>query len=110
MQPIRCFLTEVTQAGGCLIVDLQTIVPERFALYHSFRTKRGCPCRVKWRNAGLIGFEFVKTKGEVGATRQSRWGEQRTWRGQTKIDLNGTKQSKSCVRFLVANGGKAENI
>lgn len=71
--PIRCTLSEVTPNGGCLVIDQQISVPDRFALYTSFRNARGRSCSVVWRKERLIGFEFIATLREEGRRKTSRY-------------------------------------
>jgi hypothetical protein len=58
--PIRCSLSDITPTSGTLTFDPQVGVPERFALYTSFKNRRGRPCRVVWRKERLVGIEFIQ--------------------------------------------------
>ena len=69
--PVRCMVSGLTTTGGCIAVDTQVAIPERFALYTSFRSQRGRPCHVTGRKPGLIEFEFIPTKSDEERKRRS---------------------------------------
>ena len=71
--PIRCTISDKTSIGGCLVIDPLTSVPDRFALYTSFRDMRGRSCSVVWRKERLIGFEFIATLREEGRQKMIRY-------------------------------------
>ena len=71
--PLRCSLSDVSPTGGCLSIDPQMEVPDRFALYTSFRNSRGRACHVVWRKERLIGFEFIATAREEGRRKLNRY-------------------------------------
>jgi hypothetical protein len=62
--PIRCKVSGMTATGGYIAVAPEIEVPQRFALYTSFRTRRGRPCRVTGQQGGNIEFVFLPTKSE----------------------------------------------
>jgi hypothetical protein len=70
--PVRCLVYGLVPTGGCIVVDVGAIVPDRFALYSSFRSKRGRPCRVTTRDDNFIHFEYLPTKAEHERQRMAR--------------------------------------
>ena len=57
--PIQCTLTYSAKNSGRLTFDKETVVPDRFAIYSSFRSRRSRLCRVTWRKGNEVGFEYV---------------------------------------------------
>lgn len=62
--PRRCSIFDITPTTATLIVDPEVSVPDRFALYTSFKDRRGRLCKVVWRNERQIGLEFVQRPAE----------------------------------------------
>ena len=58
--PIQCTLTYSSRNVGRLTFDKEALVPDRFAIYSSFRSRRSRSCRVTWRSGNEVGFEFLK--------------------------------------------------
>ena len=69
--PIRCSISDITPTSATLVIEPNVSVPDRFALYTSFKNRRGRPCKVVWRKERLVGFEFVERPFENEGGRRS---------------------------------------
>lgn len=56
---MQCRLTYSSRNAGRLVVNEAASLPDHFAIYNSFRSRKGRACRVVWRSNDEVGFEFL---------------------------------------------------
>jgi hypothetical protein len=62
LKAMTAALTYTSRNTGRLTFGKETFVPDRFAIYSSFRSRRSRSCRVTWRKGNEVGFEYIVDK------------------------------------------------
>lgn len=60
-----CAITDISNTGACINVDMPELVPDRFVLLLSDNGSARRNCRVVWRRSRQIGVTFERQPSNV---------------------------------------------